>query len=119
MAELEKVIKGLERCSKTDKANCEKCPYNHGEWFGQCTANLCSDALELLKEQYKTRLEIAHEIVSGSVLMYQGKELVLCKDCKYYHKPEFGFTFGDCTYASAWYQTNTDDYCSKGKRRET
>ena len=37
-------------------------------------AKWSDDAIELLKEHQKTRLEIAHEMVSGSILMYQGKE---------------------------------------------
>ena len=49
-------------------------------------AKWSDDAIELLKEHQKTRLEIAHEMVSGSILMYQGKELIRCKDCK--HKEE-------------------------------
>ena len=46
-------------------------------------------------------------------------EVVRCKDCKYYHKPEYGFTYGDCTYCSAWRQVSTDDFCSKGRRKDT
>lgn len=43
----EKVIKGLERCSKHDGSECPHCPYFNGE----CTDDLISDALSLLKEQ--------------------------------------------------------------------
>lgn len=48
MADMEKVIKGLETCKSTDKT-CSDCQYN-GEI---CTTSLCDDALELLKEQQK------------------------------------------------------------------
>ena len=42
----EKVIKGLERCSKHDGSECPHCPYFNGE----CTDDLMADALALLKE---------------------------------------------------------------------
>ena len=53
MANMEKVIKGLECCRSIDD-NCEKCPYNyegeHGE--NECLrGQLMSDILELLQEQ--------------------------------------------------------------------
>ena len=54
MAELDKVIKGLERCKLYNKLNCEKCPYDYngrGNGKSECTAELASDVLELLKEQ--------------------------------------------------------------------
>lgn len=47
MAELEKVIKGLENCSNL--MFCESCPYNDKP-VG-CFTRLKSDALELLKER--------------------------------------------------------------------
>ena len=43
----EKVIKGLERCSKHDGSECPQCPYFNGE----CTDDLMADALALMKEQ--------------------------------------------------------------------
>ena len=60
MAELEKVIKGLECCSKSDNYSrkpCMECPYNH-EWRDdQGIVHLCQitqlrkDALFLMKTQ--------------------------------------------------------------------
>ena len=60
MAELEKVIKGLECCSQSDNYSrkpCKECPYNN-EWRdGQGIVHLCQitqlrkDALSLLKAQ--------------------------------------------------------------------
>lgn len=47
MVDKEKVIKGLERCSKHDDSECMQCPYFNGE----CTDDLMADALSLLKEQ--------------------------------------------------------------------
>lgn len=55
MADIEKVIKGLERCSTIDMCCMEiscyhpkylECPYNEYE---ECVKHLVQDALELLK----------------------------------------------------------------------
>lgn len=103
MPDREKVIKGLERCSSIDMCYMEiscyhpkylECPY-HEE--SECVKHLVNDALELLKEQ---------------------EEIIHCKDCYYYHKPEFGFTFGDCTYRDAWYPVAENEFCSLAKRKE-
>ena len=81
-------------------------------------AQWTDDAITLLKKQEQDRIEIAHEMVSNSILMYQGKEIVRCKDCKYYHKPEYGFTLGDCTYGNVWFQAKEDGFCSDAKRKD-
>ena len=51
-------------------------------------------------------------------LLKEQEAVIHCIDCCYYHKPEYGFTFGDCTRRSAWYQVNEKDYCSLAKRKE-
>jgi len=54
MVDREKVLKGLERCKLYNKVNCDKCPYDYngrGNGKSECTAELASDALSLLKEQ--------------------------------------------------------------------
>ena len=54
MADLEKVIKGLEICVKIGKfAECiENCPYFSQRFgVGVCSENMMRDALALLKEQ--------------------------------------------------------------------
>jgi hypothetical protein len=54
MIDREKVIKGLERCKLYNKVNCDKCPYDYngrGDGKSECTAELASDALAMLKEQ--------------------------------------------------------------------
>ena len=55
------------------------------------------DALAMLKEQ---------------------PQIIRCKDCKYYHKPEYGFTLGDCTYGNVWFQAKEDGFCSDAKRKD-
>lgn len=49
MADIEKVIKGLECCNKPN--NHDDCPYNGECHYNVCTHKLLDDALELLKEQ--------------------------------------------------------------------
>ena len=53
MADLEKVLKGLECCCSMTGEACRQCPYDEecAEMIGSGSAHLCSDALELLKEQ--------------------------------------------------------------------
>ena len=115
MAELEKVIKCLEHCRKITNS-CEGCPYENVPADENCMLTMHGDALELLKELIDER-HCYEEWKEG-----YGKnqpQIVRCKDCKYYHKPEYGFTYGDCTYCSAWRQVSTDDFCSKGRRKDT
>ena len=97
MPDMEKVIKGLEVCTSIeDGESCPKeCPYYQDVCYGY--DQLMRDALALLKE---------HE------------EIIQCKDCYYYHKPEYGFTIGDCTYRTAWYQVKENEFCSLAKRKE-
>ena len=47
MADIEKVIRGLEFCTSTDNM-CEDCPYFSKEY---CNPDLMRDALSLLQEQ--------------------------------------------------------------------
>lgn len=52
MADMEKVLKGLEHCSEMNGENCSRCPYQN-ESLGHaptCTGHLAHDALKLLKE---------------------------------------------------------------------
>ena len=122
MADIEKVIKALEVCSKIDDS-CKNCPYSKYKDVEDCSNTLLKDALELLKEQQKTRLEIAHEIVSGSILMYQGKELVRCKDCKhgglYCTEDTHGETLYECClHGIDEIEVHKQDwYCADGERK--
>lgn len=52
MADIEKVIKGLEACRKTD---CSNCPYSALETEVCLIKYLLIDALELLKEQERKK----------------------------------------------------------------
>lgn len=121
MAELKKVIKGLEICTSRP-CYCTDCPYKK-----ECcldSQNVMEDALALLKEQKQDRIEIAHEIVSNSILVYQGKEIVRCKYCKhgsiYMTEDVCGKTLIECNHPDigdaiaihAW-----DWFCADGERK--
>ena len=51
MADIEKVIKGLECCKAIHIYLCNDCPYHDDDVDdNNCKESLCADALELLKE---------------------------------------------------------------------
>ena len=51
MADREKVVKGLECCSKGDCADCDNCTYHGIQTDVPCESTLMRDALALLKTQ--------------------------------------------------------------------
>ena len=113
MPDREKVINGL-KCIKGDLVLCVDCAYSDGNGHGtySCKAFCANDAIELLKEQEKSRLEIASEITQGSVLMYQGKQIVRCKDCKHYDIDEQRCLDGlDGIFTPDW-------FCADGEVKE-
>ena len=70
MADIEKVIKGLECCSEpyVSCVNCSECPYyndnENKEKLLNCNDILCKDAMELLKKQVPIQVkDIAEEII--------------------------------------------------------
>jgi len=119
MADIDKVIYDIERCICHVPDACRDCShYGQGEHL-DCMENLLRDALELLKELRKTRLEIAHEMLLGSILMYQGKELIQCKDCKHGHQLDNSNYYVCGKPFSANRETHTEDwFCADGKRKE-
>lgn len=67
MAELEKVMKGLECCSAMDGEHCRECPYakeceEGGFIFWAGTAHLAADALELLKAQEPKKVKYVRRL---------------------------------------------------------
>ena len=80
MPDKEKVIKGLEMCQYSSKLHCDGCPYCYEGLCetNDCTADLASDALSLLKKQ---------EAVEPKQVDLYGKEewygfVCRCPDCK-------------------------------------
>ena len=68
MADIEKVIKGLEHCAVRHKCNNE-CPYSNiiqdqNEGMDSCVTQLSKDALELLKDQQPKK---GHWIEKGDI----------------------------------------------------
>ena len=53
MTKLEKVIKALECCKDINKLHCDDCAYTYNARSDrcECTTEMASDALELLKER--------------------------------------------------------------------
>lgn len=53
MVDREKVIKGLECCQYSSKSHCDSCPFAYEGMCGtnDCTSDLASEAIVLLKEQ--------------------------------------------------------------------
>ena len=52
MADLDKVLKGLEHCLSDNVNDCENCPYRNGDSVSYpCGRVLKMDAIELLKSQ--------------------------------------------------------------------
>ena len=96
MADIEKVIKGLECCTKLGcHHGCEYKPNGYSAMI--CRQKLETDALELLKEQ---------------------QAIIRCKDCKYGYKDEASKSLGtvqcakmDCFKLDNW-------FCADGERKK-
>lgn len=131
--DIEKVIKGLEMCTKPAPSYCRQCPYrNIPDDYPHCVHDrLQQDALALLKEQHELMFGmITNSNAKCTELGIHFRRLVLCKDCK--HRPikpndyENGFDLkfpdskcpcqcsGDNWYS--WYP-NDDFFCAYGERR--
>ena len=134
MADIEKVINGLECCQMVYECKpYEKCPYSNGLECGDCDINrLHYDALALLKE-HEAELQKGRYYSDVFDIGYKaGKEsIVRCKDCK--HRPikpndyENGFDlkFPDnkCPCQNGddgWYSWYPADnwFCPDGERKE-
>lgn len=92
MAELDKVIKGLECCASKD--GCKGCPYSQSNDCHVCTFNCIGDALSLLKEQ---------------------EAVVRCKDCGYWENTTEGrYVGGWCFCDRLKFSTSPDWFCADG-----
>lgn len=102
MADLEKVIRGLECCilrDPDDHARCSQCPYE-----SNCVNRLKMDALELLSDPDRVRV-------------------VRCSDCRFWEpeNAEEGDSYGRCRndYAPCQnQQTDMNWFCADGERGE-
>ena len=91
MADLEKIIKGLEHCISTDKT-CSGCPYEGTT----CTTTLNADALALLKKQKKATVISIHRNGFGSLVG-------ACPNCQRVLHYEYNQSFcGKCGQELKW-----------------
>ena len=104
MADLEKVIRGLEVCKTAPelKEECAGCPYDDGQ--DDCIARMAADALELLSDPDRVRV-------------------VRCSDCRFWEpeNAEEGDSYGRCRndYAPCQnQQTDMNWFCADGEREE-
>lgn len=51
MFDVNKVVKGLECCQYSSKSHCDGCPYIYGDSINNCTSDLATDVLTMLKKQ--------------------------------------------------------------------
>ena len=110
MAELEKVIKGLECCSQSDNYSgkpCKECPYNH-EWRDdQGIVHLCKitqlrkDALFLLKAQ-EPRVMTYDEMMKAEICFLEVKGIEEID-------PFIRYEVDDKSYWSSPYTNNKDN----------
>ena len=103
MADIEKVIKGLD-CHISDPdgyLNCNECPYHYHDFSNSvgCLNRLHIDASELLKSQ---------------------PQIVRCKDCRWWHesKLEQFKGFGECWQANGIVLKPHDWFCADGECKD-
>lgn len=126
----EKVIKGLECCSNSQKNRCEanSCPY----WVSECCCidDMLNDALALLKEQQQQIWEFQDQV---EYLMDKQKEqkflvdsdgkitplpvVVRCKDCIYGKHEKNESTGNEWIYCGHHRENRPKDwFCASGSR---
>lgn len=109
MADIEKVIKGLECCIKQGEQgilDCDyDCPYGeHGNRL-DCWIKMNRDALAMLKEQ-DAKKQISDDIHETAKQFRQ--TIVRCKDCRHYENCEVNDLL----------LNHENGYCSDGERKE-
>jgi hypothetical protein len=109
MADIEKVIKGLENCK--EGGSCDGCQYDFQS--SRCIFHLHADALELLKELIDERHY--HEEWKEGYGNNQ-PQIIRCKDCRHYKD---GFCYNPNTYDDEKTRGNTvpDWFCADGERK--
>lgn len=110
MIDRTKVIKGLERCKLYNKVNCDKCPYDYngrGNGRSECTAELATDALELLMKDQEVVVPLTIDDAVSELMDKHYKWLkkqeavepkqIIRKQCKKEHED------GSIDYFAEWY----------------
>ena len=118
MTDRERVIKGLMCCQYSSKSHCDGCPYCYEGLCGtnDCTADLASDALDLLKQETANLYKCQN---CGTWV--SAKNVIRCKDCKYWSAERIN-DFNKCR---RWinvgvknFATMGEWYCADGERRD-
>ena len=142
MADIEKVIQGLSIHSDIGEG-CHGCPYfDKDDPWGECSHDLCADALELLKgtdtvkyaletlkrhgwkdatEEQREMIEFAKIFMSDEVhetAKQFRQTIVRCKDCKHGEKsPTFRY-YPNLTWCNKYERSHDDDwFCADGERK--
>ena len=84
MTEREKVIKGLECCSKGDCADCDNCTYHGIQTDVPCESTLMRDAFALLKAQ-----ELVKPLTTNLGTMHEYHICGYCGGSFFRHKVTF------------------------------
>jgi len=119
MADIEKVVKGIECCMRVVCPINNDCPYYRtSDSKRTCREHLVADALELLKEQQGKILMM--NMVYGSDCKVVG-ELVRCKDCKFGEackngRGEHGVWCYNTQSANKDWVHEPDWFCADGER---
>lgn len=119
MIDIEKVLKGLECCTKLGcHHGCEYKPNGYSAMT--CRQELETDALELLKEQDRLlgkqqkgidKLQADYALLRHKFL--EKTQIVRCKDCKHF-EPDGVYTM---CYRHNGLSPNADWYCADGERK--
>ena len=78
MADLEKVIKGIEHCLQGGRGCLTYCPYLEHD---NCKTRLKKDALELLKRQQRTGIWVDEHCSKCGKYVYHGNADNYCPHC--------------------------------------
>lgn len=115
MADIEKVIKGLECCTKF---GCHHgCEYKSNGYSGMtCRQELERDALELLKEQANAYHYLQKQFFEVQDKLLSQPQIVRCKDCKYYIEPTEEEA-GGCLIKAGYFPVSENWFCADGERK--
>ena len=145
MADLEKILKGWERCDKCnfpallgDQTPYMECEYTIGLYCGQ--DKLIRQTRELIREQeiiinnqskciseLNKRIETLEKVNSINLnpkwpyVFNNYRKVVLCKDCRWWHesKLEQFKGFGECGQANGIALKPHDWFCADGECKDT
>lgn len=69
-----------------------------------------------ITENDKADVFVGYSYITSTINDVPSIDLILCENCRYYHFAQHSDGKGYCRCTG--YQTNIDDFCSKGERSE-